>query len=189
MMKKMNKGLKMMKEINQIKRKHARFPAYSDDTGVKIQSKRYHAPFSNEENWILTEEKNVPLTKASQTNKKKPRLRPSKKEIQEKVGLTTQEQSELKEHKKHLPNYGFKAGKETKKSALKKPSFGQRFSSAKQKGKKDSYFASEHVPAKTKNNNKREIMDALKKPKEDFLLFDTDDIASKEKVRKKKTSY
>ncbi|GMA54695.1 hypothetical protein GCM10025857_60520 [Alicyclobacillus contaminans] len=58
--------------------------------------------------------KNIPLTKASQTNKKGARLRPSKKDIQEKAGLTIQEQNELKEHKKHLPNYGFKKRKKQK---------------------------------------------------------------------------
>lgn len=180
--------MRTMKDINQIQRKHIRFPAYSDDTGVKIQSKRYHAPFSSDENWILTEEKNVPLTKASQTNKKGTRLRPSKKDIQEKVGLTIQEQNELKKHKKHLPNYGFKEEKRKKSTAFNNPSFKQNFQSAKQKGKKTSYFSSEHVPAATlskeRNNNKNVIMNALKKPAEDYLLFDTDVTSPKERKRK-----
>ncbi|GMA71485.1 hypothetical protein GCM10025885_05340 [Tetragenococcus osmophilus] len=176
--------MKIMRDINQIQRKHVRFPAYSDDTGVKIQSKKYHTPFSNDENWILTEEKNIPLTKASQTNKKGARLRPSKKDIQEKAGLTIQEQNELKEHKKHLPNYGFKKEKKAKNSAFKKPSFKQNFQSVKQKDKKSSYFASEHVPASAlskERNNKKEVMNALKKPAEDYVLFDTDVTSPREK--------
>lgn len=186
--------MRTMKDVNQIKRKHARFPAYSDDTGVKVQSKRYHAPFSNEENWILTEEKNVPLTKpVSQSNKQKPRLRPSKKEIQEKAGLTIQEQNELKEHKKHLPNYGFKEEKKTKKTAFKKPSFQQNFSSAKQKGQRGSYFASEHIPAsmlsKEKNSHKKELMNSLRKSQDDYLLFDREDGASNKKIQREKSGY
>ena len=39
---------------NEIKRKHFRFPAYSDETGVKINREGDYTPFSTQESWILT---------------------------------------------------------------------------------------------------------------------------------------
>ena len=41
---------------NEIKRKHFRFPAYSDETGVKINREGDYTPFSAQESWILTED-------------------------------------------------------------------------------------------------------------------------------------
>ncbi|WP_061840492.1 hypothetical protein [Tetragenococcus halophilus] len=178
-----------MKDINQIKRKHSRFPAFSDETGVKLQSEKNHPSFSNDEPWILTEDNDAPLTKTLlKQNKKKRGIRRSKKVSQEKTGLTKYEENELKEHKKHLPDY----------SAKHNSSFGSTYTHAtaknesptdslQRKNNRRSYFASKYVPATEANNknehkkSEKELLNSLKKSQEDYLMFETDDTNLKSK--------
>ncbi|XBG74064.1 hypothetical protein V4S28_06560 [Enterococcus cecorum] len=45
-----------MNNYTDIKRSHFRFPAFSDEDGVKLQDGTFRKPFSFEEDWILTDE-------------------------------------------------------------------------------------------------------------------------------------
>lgn len=167
-----------MKNIDQIKRKHSRFPAFSDETGVKIQSEKKHPPFSNDDPWILTQAKDLPLAKSGlKENKKKRSLRRTKKDTLEKTGLTMQEQSELKEHRRHLPSYSSKNISTYKQSSSKEK---QSFEALNRKNSRRTYFASKYVPAtdsankKTHKNPEKELLNSLEKSQDDYLLFETD---------------
>ena len=92
-----------MANPEEIKRKHARFPAFSDDEGVKLKSKRTFGSFS-EENWILTEEAGDAFTHS--TTEETRTLRRSPKASHEKAGQSIQQREELEKHRKNLPNYG-----------------------------------------------------------------------------------
>ncbi|MCF1584511.1 hypothetical protein [Tetragenococcus koreensis] len=189
----MNKGMTIMEGIDQIKRRNVRFPVFSDETGVKLQTEKKHPPYSNDENWILTEENDAPLTKrVLKENKKKRGLRRSKKVSQEKTGLTIPEQNELKEHRKHLPDYSTDRDTGGKKLSL---SDTRKYTAAKVKRPAEplkgdkarrSYFAPKYVPAsmnadeKEKKNSERELLRSLKKPSDDYLMFDTDFASSQE---------
>ncbi|NRR75369.1 hypothetical protein HRD57_06565 [Tetragenococcus halophilus] len=178
-----------MKDINQIKRKHSRFPAFSDETGVKLQSEKNHPSFSNDEPWILTEDNDAPLTKTLlKQNKKKRGVRRSKKASQEKTGLTKQEENELKEHKNiyQIILLSIILLLETRiHTQLQKMEV--RLNLCKEKNNRRSYFASKYVPA-TESNNKnehknseKELLSSLKKSQEDYLIFETDDTNFKSK--------
>ncbi|MDN6639645.1 MAG: hypothetical protein L0L10_02575 [Tetragenococcus sp.] len=185
-----------MEEIDQIKRKHARFPAFSDDTGVKTHSEKKHPPFSNDENWILTEERDVPLTKpVLKENKKKRGFRRSKKASQEKSGLTPQEQNELEEHRKHLSDYS--PGQTKEKNSIfnrnrKRTTTGSQrpADSIKKESDRGSYFTPKYIPAsmipdkKEDKYSEKELLNSLKKSKDDYLLFDTTTTAFKDKKEK-----
>ena len=47
--------MKEMVKYEEIKRKHARFPAYADDAGVKLQPKNNRPTFKSDDNWIITD--------------------------------------------------------------------------------------------------------------------------------------
>ncbi|GAA3022960.1 hypothetical protein [Tetragenococcus solitarius] len=167
-----------MKDIDQIKRKHSRFPVFSDETGVKIRSERKHPPFSDDEPWILTEASSTPLTKSVlKENKKKRGLRRTKKDTLEKAGLTIQEQNELKKHRKHLPSYSSKNISTYQRTSVKQ---NQSVDSLKRKRDRQSYFASKYVPAtasvnkKMHKNSDKELLHSLEKSQDDYLLFETD---------------
>lgn len=185
-----------MEEIDQIKRKHARFPVFSDETGVKTHSEKKHPPFSNDENWILTEERDVPLTKpVLQENKKKRGFRRSKKASQEKSSLTTQEQNELEKHRKNLSDYS--PGKTKEKNGLfnrnrKRTAAGPQrpASSIKTESNRGSYFTPKYIPAsmipdkKEDKYSEKELLNSMKKSQDDYLLFDTTTTAFNDKKGK-----
>lgn len=185
-----------MANFDDIKRKHFRFPAYSDDTGVKIQSERKYPSFSTDENWIMTEED--PSAKVYRNEKTEARsLRRSPKVSHEKAGQSIQQREELKRHKENLPDYAKKyqtevtpTGKkrlfgDTGQSSFKvnerkaEPSPSNKSLKREYSGR--SYFVPKYIPASmipdepAKDVSNQELLDSMKK--DSYLMFDTEPTA------------
>ncbi|WP_122645163.1 hypothetical protein [Enterococcus mediterraneensis] len=198
-----------MSNFLEIKRKHFRFPAFSDEEGVKIQreSKR---KLSYGDDWILTE--TAKETESYQgyssfqtgypESHEERALRRSRKATAEKQGHTVRQQEELKKHRENLPDYNKRIQPEptaTGRTSL----FGenQRRSTYKVKNKPQekaentvkkeysgrSYFVPKYIPASIIPDEKKDdisqeaLIEAMSKPQASYLLFDTEPAAYQEK--------
>lgn len=185
----------IMAKFDEIKRKHFRFPAYSDDTGVKIQSGR--PAFSNDESWIITEESGTSSIYKEKTEERS--LRRSPRVSHEKAGQSIQQREELERHRKHLPDYSKKYEPEVT-STGKKKLFGEHAQSTFKVNEKQietptpslkkeysgrSYFVPKYIPASmipdepVQEVSNQELMDSMKK--ESYLTFDTEPAAYQER--------
>lgn len=193
-----------MANYHEIKRKNARFPAFSDEEGVKIQSDKSMTFFSNEEQWILTES-NSESTFFSQpvvagTDRT---LRRSQRVGQEKMGHSIEQREELKRHRQNLPDYSKQIKTQATNTGKKKlfsdatrqASFQVKEKRAEQIAQKSikkeysgrSYFVPKYIPAslieeeEKKDVQQQEVVEALQKPKNSYLLFDDEPAAYQEK--------
>lgn len=179
---------------NEINRKHFRFPAYSDEAGVKIQREPKYAPFSAHESWIITEESNTPFyTKKESVEASLERPR-STRRGQSKAGHSVQQREELKRHRINLPDYTKRSTIEVTKTG-KKQLFGETVSQAsylvkekkaevvpsvKREYSGRSYFVPKYIPASIIPDEEpspiteAELMESMAKPKGSYLLFDNE---------------
>jgi len=188
-----------MAKYEEIKRKHFRFPAYSDETGVKLESKRKDSSFSNDENWIITEE-NVQTPPSQRVVRDEYRtLRRSPRSSQEKAGQSIQQREELKKHRQNLPDYTKRYQPEIS-STGKKRLFGETAlqSTFKVQEKRSeplprknenisrSYFVPKYIPASMiPEDDSKEVIDKQvllsSMEKESYLLFDNEPAAFQER--------
>lgn len=196
-----------MSNYSEVKRKHYRFPAFSDEEGVKMPQKQ-RSLFSKEPDNFSKDTvidyqnlfaKTSDLPEMSTENSRT--LRRSRKETLEKQGLTINQQEELNKHRQHLPDYSKKIpvetdsigrtslfGKEPRTSSLKtglpKNDSGD---SIKKQYSGRSYFVPKYIPAsvipdkKAGEISQEELMASMTKPQDSFLLFDTETTAYDEK--------
>lgn len=152
-----------MGRTNEIKRKHARFPAFSDEQGVKLHSEKAHGTFSKQKNWILTEMEEEPAGK-----KILPKVERTRHSLRRGIKAEDPQQQELNYHRDHLPDYSqAKTGKASGKSSLQKEYSGH------------SYFVPKYIPAsmipdeKKERISDKELFRSMRKKQEDYLVFDT----------------
>lgn len=188
-----------MAQYEEIKRKHFRFPAYSDEAGVKLESNREGSSFSNDESWIITEESGQAPTRREDKGEDRT-LRRSHRVSQEKAGQSIKQREELKKHRKNLPDYTKRYRPEVT-STGKKHLFGEAApqSTFKVKEKRSepvapqrkkgeftrSYFVPKYIPASmipdepTDKVEKQALESAM--AKDSYLLFDTEPSAFQER--------
>jgi len=188
-----------MANHEEIKRKHARFPAFSDEEGVKLKSKRTFGTFS-EDNWILTEETGESFSHS--TTEEMRSLRRSPKVAHQKAGQSIQQKEELEKHRKNLPDYGQRYQPEVTPTG-KKRLFGNRVNPGTFKVKeprqetpaasehpepKKDYFVPKYVPASMLPDEEvvsdSKVADSVllsSMAKESYLLFDSAPAAYQER--------
>lgn len=207
-----------------IKRKHTRFPAYDDETGVKIARKDRVPIFKDTEPLITS-------THYSDHSMDEQRsLRRHTRVSQERAGHTPQQQRELEKHRANLPDYGKSYHRIAKASPTgKRNLFGETTSRTsyivrrkdntpraeyevpyvdKQEPLLDesspelnvstdvkrTRFVPSYVPASVipdkedKDVSKEELMAAVKKDANSYLLFDTEPAAYQVKEREEDPS-
>ena len=185
-----------MKDNQEIKRTHSRFPAYSDEEGVKIQRAEKRSLFSSEENWILTEESETPFySRNTNTNSAEIKdLRRSNRSTANKAGQSIRQKEELKRHRSNLPDYSKRVEMEVTKTG-KKQFFGEgpkqasylvkekkseTVPSVKRQYSGRSYFVPKYIPASIIPDaqdaafSENQLLKSMEKTEESYLLFDTD---------------
>ena len=184
-----------MREEQEIKRKHTCFPAYSDETGVKIKREEKRTPFSSDENWILTEESETPFYSKKENNKGELKdLRRSNRSVASKAGHSIRQKEELKRHRSNLPDYSKRVEMEVTKtgkrqffgdapkqaSYLVKEKAAESVPSVKRQYSGRSYFVPKYIPAsiipdeQDTTITENQLLDSMEKATESYLLFDTD---------------
>ena len=180
---------------NEIKRKHFRFPAYSDETGVKINREGDYTPFSTQESWILTEDStDTPFYTQKQPVDEPKELRRSLRQTHSKAGHSLAQKEELKRHRTNLPDYTKRTTVEVTKTG-KKQLFGDMASkplfrvkekksevvpSVKREYSGRSYFVPKYIPAsiipeeEPTSFSEADLMQSMRKTKESYLLFDNE---------------
>ncbi|OJG89690.1 hypothetical protein RV16_GL002232 [Enterococcus saccharolyticus] len=187
------KGMKEMVKYEEIKRKHARFPAYADDAGVKLQPKNNRPTFKSDDNWIITEAAKHPQPVESTAERA---LRRSPRVSQGKAGQSIRQKEELSKHRKNLPDYNKRYQPEVTPTG-KKRLFGDtvahstyqvtekrtettRPTITKEPVEK-SPFVPKYIPASiipdehTSAVSEEELMESMEK--EEYMLFDTEPAA------------
>lgn len=186
----------------EVKRKHARFPAYDDEIGVKILRDRRRHVFDDVEPLITS----THVSDYSADNQRS--LRRHSKPANEKTGHTIEQQMELEKHRANLPDYGKAYHRIAKASPTGKKSLfgdaGNRSSYIVRKRevveaqqitdpaipaqRRRSRFVPSFVPASVipdKDENmisKAELMAAIKKDSDSYLLFDDEPSAYEEEM-------
>lgn len=115
-----------MVEISEINRKYARFPAFSDTDGVKLQPNATRKPFTSKEPWILTDLPSTPAAEStastsvdfteSEQLRTRRRTTHVSKSLAKRYGHSIAQQDELKKHREQLPDYGKKPVREETKT-------------------------------------------------------------------------
>lgn len=188
-----------MADYTDIKRKHDRFPVYSDGDGVKLVTED-RQPFS-EGNWILTAEEDESVLRKKDPSETDRAFRRTERTSQEKMGQTVQQKEELKRHRENLPDYTKKHENEVKVSG-KKQLFGEQKShqqairnepkqvispSLKKEYSGRSYFVPKYIPASSipdkeeKLVSDHELMQSMQKKDDQYLYFDTEISAFEQK--------
>ncbi len=184
-----------------IKRKHARFPAFSDDQGVKITSSKKRKPFSDDEDWIITNLSETPYYSKKTATEQKKELRRSPRVAAAKTGQSIEQKEELKRHRLNLPDYS-KRGTFELTDTGKRQLFGEttRQASYQVKEKKaetiapprkdfsgrarftPKYVPASIIPEEEKTTiSENELMASMEKSKESYMLFDHGMAAYQEK--------
>ncbi|MFC4710799.1 hypothetical protein ACWOEJ_03235 [Enterococcus eurekensis] len=183
-----------MKDNQEIKRTHTRFPAYSDEEGVKIQRAEKRNLFSSEENWILTEESETPFYSRKTNPAEIKDLRRSNRSTANKAGQSIRQKEELKRHRSNLPDYSKRVEMEVTKTG-KKQFFGEgpkqasylvkekkseTVPSVKRQYSGRAYFVPKYIPASIIPDaqdaiiTENQLLKSMEKPEGSYLLFDTD---------------
>lgn len=176
----LKKGLNVMPENFEDRRRHFRFPAFDDDLGVKLPNENERVLFSNEE--LLTND-------AVDNTVKKKTTTYDREDYQ---------QEELERHRNNLPDYHassqqrrksidnlhqtheFSAttnrGVKIKRKEATRPSYSRNTARAQQ----SSYFKPKYVPASIIPDQpipaftEEELFASMQKEKDSYLLFDTE---------------
>lgn len=188
--------MKVMAQYEEIKRKHARFPAYSDEAGVKLQPKNKRPTFKSDDNWILTEAAKHSHTVSVENNEERS-LRRSPRVSQEKAGQSIRQRDELSRHRQNLPNYNKKYQPEVTPTG-KKRLFGDTVAhstyqvtekraetvtrpSINKETTEKSPFVPKYIPTSIIQDeyapaiSEEDLMNSMKK--DEYLLFDTEPAA------------
>jgi hypothetical protein len=193
------KNRKRMSELANyldVKRKHFRFPAYDDQDGVKLQSEK--GVFSQSDDWILTEIKDQPNKSTKQPDSTHS-LRRKVSSSQTDYGHSIRQKEELAQHKANLPSYGKRPiqestptgktnlfGNDQRRTSYKvstKTERAEKPVSPKKEYSGRSYFVPKYIPASIISEQEKEevtsheLMESMEKPKESYLLFDTEPAA------------
>lgn len=183
-----------MREQQEIKRKHTCFPAYSDETGVKIKREGKRKPFSSDENWILTDESETPFYSRKESKGEVKDLRRSNRSVASKAGHSIRQKEELKRHRSNLPDYSKRVEMEVTKtgkrqffgdapkqaSYLVKEKAAESVPSVKRQYSGRSYFVPKYIPASIIPEEQDttitddQLLESMEKTTESYLLFDTD---------------
>lgn len=184
--------------MKEIRRKHFRFPAYDDVTGVKLPKKEKRVLFDGHDE-LLTEIIKQPMFEPMQEfhfaedSEKEQRKR-------RKVGhskKTTVVKEDLEKYKEHLPDYtGHKeVGKTLPKtqnrsfSTTRSSNEGRtrRTTETHRTRRERSYFVPKYVPASIISEPKEqtipdsELIQSMKKTEDSYLLFDNEQVPYQEK--------
>lgn len=151
-------------------RKRSRFPAFDDDTGVKLRQTNNRVLFDGQDDLITNyrlEAKDIferPLPKTKRTRR---------------VSLDEEPRRELDQHKANLPRYHHERV-ENKKSHLfeeRKPKEPQKMTFSSKSGRSGTPFAPKYVPASLIPDEPettvlpRELMERMEKPRQSYILF------------------
>ncbi|MDT2650444.1 hypothetical protein P7D44_08845 [Enterococcus hirae] len=185
--------------MNEIRRKHFRFPAYDDEIGVKLAKNQRRVLFDGQDD-LLTENNNQPMFEQMQEfhfaqgdareQRKRRNLSNSKK--------STIPKENLVRHKEQLPDYHTHqasnrplTNQRTRKAAdsmnsqksQEQHTSTKAYTSNQQKnGRGRSYFVPKYVPAsiipdpKVSSISDAELVDSMKKMKDSYLLFDNEPV-------------
>ncbi|MEY8444846.1 hypothetical protein AALA44_01275 [Enterococcus ratti] len=185
--------------MKEIRRKHFRFPAYDDKSGVKLKKNQRRILFEGHDD-LMNEMNKQPLFEQMQEfhfgessvkeQRKRQNLRDTKK--------TSVQKEILVQHKENLPNY-YKDRKMTP-TSIKISKSSSKYNGQEKsldslvyrKNRRNtirnrSYFVPKYVPAsiipepKIQNISDDELIHSMKKTKDSYLLFDDDSIPYQEK--------
>lgn len=193
-----------MGNLNEIKRKHFRFPAYDDELGVKLVSENKRTLFQDDELAATNVSSNSvkdtttidPLTfQYEMTSSQKQAVTPTMTHSQEQL-------DELARHKTNLPNYMMSHNKPglpkkktnlfgslPKKSVYDEPGFRRSSSATSKMSARDytydnrSYFVPKYIPASVIPDSakpavsEQALTEAMKKDQNSYLLFDEEPAA------------
>ncbi|WP_165005912.1 MULTISPECIES: hypothetical protein [unclassified Enterococcus] len=192
--------------MKEIRRKHFRFPAYDDETGVKLNKSQQRVLFDGQDD-LMTDTTDRPLyepmqefhfseTSSQQTRRKRRTLNDSAKAVPHKENL--------EKHKEQLPDYSGHYQPKTTSTGRKKL-FGENTTRPRSENvrparsnnihqektahtvRERSYFVPKYVPAsiipdpKESQVPENELIDSMKKEKDSYLLFDTEPVPYQEK--------
>lgn len=205
-----DKGMTSMENPTQVKRKHFRFPAYDDEVGVKLTPINKRKLFQNDpvinrsvEAEVQTLEKVTepmdPVPGQVQINREKQPTELNKLHINH----SQQQVEELAKHKSNLPNYTASWTTSIKKKNnlfgdmhKKKPSdyrnkeaikTNKHFTSTNYNYDARSYFVPKYIPASVITDEKgpdvseQDLVEAMKKDQNSYLLFDEEPVPFQEK--------
>lgn len=184
-----------MSDYTDIKRNHFRFPAFSDEEGVKLQDGTFRKPFSFEDDWILTDED---IDRKANRLKESYTSRRGNKSVAHKAGHSVQQMEELKKHRENLPTYSRHPKVEVSATG-RKNLFGNAHLHATYKVKNQKESSKEHAATNYRSDVHQkavfkpkyipasliqeqapatvaqdELIHAMQKNKESYLLFDTE---------------
>lgn len=184
--------------MKEIRRKHFRFPAYDDVTGVKLPKKERRVLFDGHD-MLLTEITKEPMFEQIQEFQFAD-AREKEQRKRRKVGYSKKKmvvKEDLKKYKEHLPDYtGHKeVGKTLPKpqtpsiSPTRRSSEGdtQRTTEKHRTRRECSYFVPKYVPASIISEPKeptipdRELIQSMEKTEDSYLLFDNEPVPYQEK--------
>lgn len=162
-----------MTHYSEIKRKHARFPAFSDEEGVKKHSPAAHATFSSDESWILTEDQTDSLVLDQAFDHETKQLRRVTKTVNERAGHSIRQKDELSRHRNQLPDYRSHTASEVTKTGKPKL-FGSIMKKAERTA--NNQVVSRQVPKPTKTKQapvltKSNVADRQKNQTEERTYF------------------
>ncbi|MGM9903168.1 hypothetical protein A5844_000319 [Enterococcus sp. 10A9_DIV0425] len=180
--------------MTEITRKHFRFPAYDDHLGVKLKNENKRVLFDGQDD-LLNDTKEQALFEEIQGfhfDDYSKNMDQSNATINARHSSAQQEN--LAKHKEKLPDYRSGKSQQPKRSGQSSLfGNGQRVNPANKRetkssqgllntnGRERSYFVPKYVPAsiipdtKKKKISEEELLTALKKEKNAYLLFDTGD--------------
>ncbi|MGG5358687.1 MULTISPECIES: hypothetical protein [unclassified Enterococcus] len=175
-----------MKEVN---RKNFRFPAYDDETGVKLNSTQNRVLFEDEADFLT---KNDDYQKRNKRTAAvpKPKIRTEEKSYRRSsTKRSAQPKTGLEKHKTNLPGYSsnpIKKAEETRR--FEKTSSPAKRTEEKRAAKPGrSYFVPKYIPASIIPDPKKsmvteeELLRSMEKSADSYLLFDTEPTPFQEK--------
>lgn len=174
-----------MKEVN---RKNFRFPAYDDDTGVKLNSTQNRVLFEDEADFLTKNDDYQKRNKRTATVPK-PNIRTEEKSYRRSsMKRTTQPKTGLEKHKANLPGYRGNPMKTEENRKFEKPSSPVRRTEEKSVAKPSrSYFIPKYIPAsiipdpKKSTVSEEALLRSMEKSADSYLLFDAEPTPFQEK--------
>lgn len=183
-----------MAKNTEVKRKHFRFPAYDDELGVKLKSENKRVLFQNEE--AMKQEAAQEWTQPVEIVKTEFGVK-APTQTNQQAARTASQTEELKKHKLNLPDYSnhhpvsnSKAKKRNLFGSLPKKTANTFRSSGSSSSKSNasissnysynerSYFVPKYIPASVIPEetapaiSEEDLMKAMKKKEDSYLLFD-----------------
>lgn len=168
---------------NEIRRKHFRFPAFDDESGVKLQSEE-RVLFGGEDDILTTHDVEDDLEK---------HIRRTRKSSAKKVGQSLKQREDLEHHRQNLPNYD-KPRNHSRESIKAKTNMFEEKNRSENKThearieksvptikrpQQNHSFRPKYIPASVIPDDDKnavtqdELYRGMYKPDSDYLLFDT----------------